>query len=509
MANEKNMNDFTPEDTQGIGEIIETSGVIDLASISNDTNDEAEYKPVNFKSSDAKKAEESINRYNEILKEKLSYIENNDNKAYADKRDQIISDITDYKKNLITKRGFTPEEADEAAMNRLNKVAEEANTEYMKNNPAVAEIRIAKTDEGKLVIPEEDKERVHKTKVIRLLEVEDQSLKHINITKKKRTSPFNAIRLNTCIMSKYTVPCLNTGDMCTFSGTTTYNLVSLYYDEKETMAQRLHKQVALIYDRFVSSTTRSKYDSNGQLIMTQEEFANWFNAADISVALFAIYVASSTEMITTNLPCSNPACVDKDADGKEESHRYDLTYNCKELIKYDDIYKPEYALFKEVYDGINACANDVEGMKKVQEKLKAHRYQSSFTKNYYDVQSPSCARALEFYDSVDLENANDAMQGYINIAMYIDQAYIYLGEEDGEEVWSEPVESAKDLITIVSAASDFEFELYRNKLIINKSFIYSFDLTGKCDRCGTPMNIPVDVAALIFLKAQGTGVVIE
>ena len=468
-------------------------GVIDLSSI-DDVEDE--YVPTNVASPDA-------TRLDSLISEKLSYIASKDTGHFAEERKRILNEVTEYKKDLIINRGFTPEEAEKAAMHRAENIATETATTYATEHPEIAVIKVNKTDSDKLDIAEEDKAKVRKSSVIRLVEVEDKELAHLTIKKATDYSPINIAQLNTCVLAKQSVPCINTGDVLTFTGTSSYNLVSLFFEEDDTNYQRLSKQIAICYEKFVSSTTKTKFTSTGEVAMTQEDFANWLTYPDLAAALYAIYVASSTEMLTSPFECPNCKDPDKDHPGKMIKHPYNFTYNCKELIDYSEISDD----YKRILDGIRQREGDRDAMLAFsEENNKGHRYKSPITKNIYDIQVPSCARALAFTAFID--DSSRLSETYANIGMYIHTAYIYSGEENGTPVYTE-VTDYKTIYDIVANAIEPEFQFYYKKLIDNKAYIYSFKLTHKCDKCGHETSGPIDVASLIFHKAQGMEAEIE
>jgi len=516
MNNEFN-NGITNEDMEGIDDIvdasninnevteksntnesihIEDSGIIDINSSNFD--DIGTYKPV---SGDADKK-----RLQNIISQNLSYIATKDDNVFAKKRKAIEDEIEAYKKNLIINKGFTDEEATAAAEKRAEKRAIEEVNEYKTNNPEIAIIKVDKTDSDKIVIAPEDQAKVHKASAIRLVEVEDAELKHIKIKKHPSSMPISIAKLNTCNLTRFMIPCINTVDMCTFDGTSTLNLVNLYWSDNDTYKTRLIKQMDLIYDKFVSSTTKKKYSESGSLILTKDNFLNWFAYADLTAALYAIYVASSTEIVTSKFDCQNELCVDV-KDGKTERHKFDFAYNVKDLLKFDTEKMQDN--FKEIYNGIIKNNNDVDKMLKFRdEKNVGHRYQSSITKNIYDIETPSCARALAFADFITDNAENQLSEVYYSIAIHIAKIYLYCGEEEGEAVYTEVTEP-KDIYDIVSDAIEPEFNLYTQKLVANKSYTYETTLTYTCDKCGNEITTPIDIPSLVFLKAQRMGSGIE
>lgn len=507
-------NGITSEDLEGIDDIVESSdiktdvtektsnggiqiedsGIIDINS--SDFDDIGTYKPV---SGDADKK-----RLQNIISQNLSYIATKDDNVFAKKRKEIENEIEAYKKNLIINKGFTDEEATAAAEKRAAKRSIEEVNEYKTNNPEVAIIKVNKTDADKVEIAPEDREKVHKATAIRLVEVEDVDLKHIKIRKYDTKVPISVAKLNTCNLTRHMVPCINTVDMCTFDGTSTFNLVNLYFSENDTRKTRLSKQMDLAYDKFVSSTTKEKYTTSGTLALTKEEFLNWFAFPDLTAAMYAIYVASSTEIVTSKFECQVETCLDA-KDGKTERHSFDYAYNVKDIMKFDNMSDH----FKSVYEGILAHNNDFEAMTKFREEVNVgHRYKSSVTNNIYDIETPSCARALAFADLI--ENNIDAQMSeiYFGIAIHIAKIYLYCGKEDGEDAYV-VVTDPKDIYNIVAEAIEPEFNLYTQKLVVDKSYTYETTISYTCDKCGNEVTQPVDMSTLVFLKAQRMGSGIE
>ena len=484
------------EDTKKDDAEVSDSGIIDLSSM--DFEDAGTYKP-SLESADKAKIKE-------IVSQNLSYIASKDDSVFARKQKEIIKEIEEYKKNLIINKGFTDEEASAAAEKRAEKLSVEATNDYKTENPEIAIIKVNKTEADKLEIDPEDKPKVHKASAIRLIEVEDADLKHIKIKKHPSNVPVRISKLNTCALTRHTIPCVNTVDMCTFAGTSTMHMVNLYFSDDDSYKTRLAKQMDLAYEKFVSSTTKEKYTESGTIALTKQDFLNWFAFADLTAAMFAIYVASSTEMNTSHFECQNENCTDI-VDGKPERHGFDYTYNCKEIMSFNNVSEK----FKPVYDAILANNGNFDGMAKAQDKYNVgHRYKSSITHNIYDIETPSCARALAFADCIPNteDDDNQLSEVYFGIAIHIAKIYLYLGEEDGEPIYTEVTEP-QDIYEIVSDAIEPEFNLYTRKLIPDKSYTYNTSITYKCDKCGNEVTNNVDMASLVFLKAQRMGSEIE
>ena len=497
-------------DLEGIDDIIDNtqaSGVIDVNNSDIDSDDD--YVPVSTKPAEDKEDTD----LGSIIDIEMAYMAKRDPKLFESTKETILDEMDAYTKNLIKNQGFTPDEAMIAASKRFTKRAKEETDNFRFDNPETVEIKVKKNEAEKLVIDPEDESKVHKSSAIRVIEVEDRELRHIKTKRRDKRSAVTIMHMNTCNLNRYSVPCINTVDMCSFAGTSSYNLVHNVFSEDDTTYDRYAKQIAFVYDRFISSATQNKYGALGNTIMTLEDFSNWFLFPDLQAALYAIYVASSTEMLTSKIKCLESDC--KDVNEKETDpakritpHTYDYTYNCKELMDFSEIADN----FKEIKAGIEKFANKSDDMTALQNKYRiGHRYKSPITQNIYDIQVPSCARALEFQKFVKEDEEDHMSENWANTAMYIHAAYIYSGENDenGEPIYYEPITDAEELYNLVESVVEPEFQLFYRKLIPNRSYIYSFKLKTKCDKCGRSNDATVDVPTLVFLKAQGTEAVIE
>jgi hypothetical protein len=241
--------------------------------------------------------------------------------------------------------------------------------------------------------------------------------------------------------------------------------------------------------------------------MTKEDFLNWFAFADLTAAMYAIYVASSTEMITSRFDCQNETCTDIDEKTKEtKRHSFDYTYNCKHILSFDKIADN----FKKIYDGINEFNNNFDKMSAFRDEINVgHRYKSSITNNIYDIETPSCARALAYADFIKENDDNQLSDVYFGIAVHIAKIYLYCGDDEEGDPTYAVVTDPETIYNIVSDAIEPEFDLYTKKLVANKSYSYDTSITYKCDKCGNEVTNPVDMPSLVFLKAQRMGSEIE
>lgn len=404
---------------------------------------------------------------------------------YAKEKDTLINDLIDHRRKLVIESGLTEEEATTAVKRRAIKKADELNAKYSTAaaEPGVAVVKIDKTQADKVEFTDEEKTKMSKAKAIRLVEVEDSSLLTIPIKSNDSDDVlFTAIHRASCNVSKYNMPMINTFDNCDFTGATTIQLVQAVYDENDSDYHRYQEQLELIYTKFQGSTTMDKYDIEGNTIMTKEDFAKWFRFFDMPVAMYAIYVASSTETITSQFKCE--AC-DKD---------YDFEYNTKKLISYDGI--PDK--FKGDLDSVLSLSADREGLTELKENSRrGKRFKSQFTNNIYDISSPSVARALNVLRFV---NPRDSYARYLSMyAMMFDSIYVY--DSTDKQYIEIKSDNPRAILSFLYDIIDTELKLI-TKVINDFYFIPTFKLTRKCPHCGNVEDVTFGIDELVFLKAQ-------
>jgi hypothetical protein len=432
--------------------------------------------------------------YNQLISEQMADMANKNPGEYDTKAKELLEKIMAYRKKLIIENGFTTEEADAAARNRTKKQATEMNTQFIKDNPDLAVVKIDKTNVDKVEFTEEEKKKLSKVKSIRLVEVEDKDLLAIPIKKAESEDViFNAIHRLTCNISKYELPMINTFDNCEFSGATTVQLLQAVYDENDSEYRRISAELELIYDKFQGSTTIDKYDAEGNIIFTKEDFAKWFNFFDINTALYAIYVASSTEIITSQFSC------DKNNGGCDKDFEY--SYNCKALLNYDDI-TDEY---KGYYDSILKSLGDRDRMRAIKDEARtAKRFKSQFTGNIYQISAPSIARALNIYRYINPKDTYARYLAYYGLLL----EHIYIQDpKDGSYIdidYNNPRQIMKFLFDI----TDTEIRLI-DKVIQNFYYRPKFVIKTKCPHCGKEHVGEFNIDDLVFLKVQGTEAEIE
>ena len=427
-------------------------------------------------------------RWQKMIREQMADMANRNPDEFNSQSDRMIKELLEYRKSMMIDNGFTAEEADRAANKRLARNATEANTQFLKENPNLAVVTIDKSNADKLEFSDEEKQKLIKTKAIKLVEVEDAALSSIKI----KTAPsddvfYKAIHRVTCNVSKYDMPMINTYDNCEFTGATTMQLVQAVYDENDSDYRKTQAQLELVYTKFEGSTTLDKYGPDGQVILTKDDFAKWFRYYDLSAALYSIYVASSTEMITSQFVCT------KDDGGCGEN--YNFSYNCKSLINYDIITDA----FKEDLDNILANHADREALTELKSKNRTgKRFKSFYTNNIYDISNPSVARALNVLRYV---NPKDQYAKFLsNFAMMIENIYVY--DPDDGQYYQIKSNDAVNIMRFMYDINDTEFKLL-TKEIEEFAYVPRFLIKTKCDKCGKERTSEFRVDELVFLRSEG------
>ena len=408
---------------------------------------------------------------------------------FAKNAKSMKRNLSAYRKNLIINNGFTPEEADEAAKNKMKKDGAEVNNEYLEDNPNLAVVEIDKKNQNKVTFSTEEKEKLTRAKAIKLVVVENKDLESIKINKidKKQKSTF--LKTIEGGLSKYSVPLPILGDYVTFKGAQIVQLIATTKYEDDHIEDLVNKKAALIYDRMVGGTIYNKYGDSNKVEMTYNDFANSFKFHDINLAMYAILVASSMEETESTLSC--PAC----------NNPFQWKYNIKSLLKLDSMNDH----FKELTDTILGHKNDCKLLESLhEENYKVNRYKSPITKNIYDVSYPSIARVSNMFAAI---NSKDETQAYLSaIGIFLQSMYVYNVEtDDYVEIDADEITTMMEVLqTLPQADIDILFNEIKDKL-----YEPEFVMESKCPNCGEKLVNKLSIDELIFLNAQDTAMEIR
>lgn len=401
----------------------------------------------------------------------------------AEMTSAMLAEKSKYVKQLIMS-GFTPDEAEEAAMNRFKKELTEKDEDYAQKNPEMAIIRMDKTDtaEEDLKLTPEEHEKLVPTKAIKLVLVEDADLQHIEIDNVASEHKVDYIRNLEGSLSKYSVPIPIYGDYMNFRGAQLIQIANLESRDDDRLEDDLNRKASLIYNKLMNGTLIKKFDENGKSIMSYQEFTNKFSYMDIDMAIFGILCASNPEEGSTTLTCNK--C----------NHKFEHKYNFKRLMTMDGLSDD----IKQRYEDILENRTNSNALKKLHDASnKAHRYKSPFTNNIYDIAVPSVARMIDVFKRINQEDSvmvhNSIFASFIN-AMYIYNAANgkYLKIDDGE------VDLMLDTISDIPQDDITMLQ----KQIAKMSYAPRFAISGNCPSCNTHYDISVNVDTLLFFKER-------
>lgn len=405
-----------------------------------------------------------------------------DDSEFAVVSKDVIQKLDSYKKTLMIKNGFTPEEAAEATRNRMNTIGEEINSEYLKKNPKLGIVEVDKKNVDKLEFTDEEKAKLHRSKAIRLIAVEDQELSTIKIAKVTKNEKANFFRSVEGCLSKYSAPMPLVGDYMTFRGAQVIQLMSATKHDDDTLDAIISKKASLIYDRLYDGVNFRKYDDNGAVIMTYVDFVNKFKFNDLDMAMYAVLVASSMEESEIQLTCNQ--C----------NESFPHKYNLKTLLRTDGISDE----FKEVFNDILVNKSNPVKLNEIYEKYNTvKRFKSPYTGIIYDIAYPSVARAIRMYTTID--QTDETMVYLSAFGVFINSLAI----KDPESNMYMQIESdditlmLETLLTIPQRDIDIIYNEIR-------AMVYSptFVLASRCPKCGNPMENALSIDNMIFQRAQ-------
>lgn len=416
---------------------------------------------------------------------------------YADlaPADQVKYD--QYKRDLIL-NGLTPMEAQQAMINKIKKdynlqtddtlkelvkEAEEISGEVYKPEE-VGVIEIDKKQKvADLGLTEEEHEKLQKVKAIKLIVVEDEDLKTIQLDKYDTKYKSDYVKSVEGSLAKYSLPLPIYGDFITLRGAQILQLISACTYEDEKMEESISKKASLIYEKIISGSVLRKFDNDGKIKLSYNDFINTFPYQDLDLALYGILVASNMEYANTELTCD------------ECKQPFDYRYNIKQLLDLNDI--PDH--FKEKFDYILGHKSNPEALQTVHDQMaKVRRYKSPFTNNIYDLSYPTIGRAINIFRRID---QTDSVLMYISaLALYINKIYVYNPQTD-KYIDIDETEVNLLLDSLMSIPDD-DYRLLSNQLSQELVYAPKWTLKATCPHCGHEIVVNFDINNLVFWKAQ-------
>ena len=416
---------------------------------------------------------------------------------YADLSPQDQVKYDQYKRDLIL-NGLTPAEAQQAMINKIKKdfnlqtddtlkdLVQEAE-EMTGNTLKPEEIGVIEIDKKQkvedLALTDEEHQKLQAVKAIKLIVVEDEELKTIKIDKYDAKHKADYVKSVEGSLAKYSIPLPLYGDFITLRGAQILQLISACTYEDEQMEESISKKASLIYEKIISGSVLRKFDDEGKIKLSYNDFINTFPYQDLDLALYGILVASNMEYATTELTC--------DACKQPFEHRY----NIKQLLDLNDITDS----FKEKFDYILGHKSNSEALQVVHDNMaKVRRYKSPFTNNIYDLSYPTIGRAINIFRRID---QSDSVMMYTSaLALYINKLYVYNPQADAHIDISET--EIDLLLDSLMAIPDDDYRLLTNQISQELVYAPKWTLKAKCPHCGHEIVVNFNINDLVFWKAQ-------
>lgn len=454
--------------------------------------------------------ESAADEFNNIIEQEMKGIKEVNPAHYDSVSSKILDEIKSYRRSLIVNEGLTPEEADKAAKNRATASAKQEVADYYKDHPEIAVIEVDSATGDKIEFTPEQEKKLDIVKRIKLVKIEDESLNMLNIKDvKSRKEKFNIIHRASCSLAHFELPFYNACDYMTFNGANILQLSNAVAGETdedgnplEPITSILQRKGQFLYDHFNNSTLHEKYDIDGNVIFSYEDFMNWFKYDDMDTGIYAIYVASSTEMITSAFNCFSSTCT-AGLPSPERGRAFEATYNSKSIISYENAGEHE----KEVIDEILGAKDNIDAMKAVNDKYSTKfRARSTFTQNVYEFAAPSINDALVTFQATGIEPFRDRDtindEHYINIyAMWTRAIYVYSGNNEKGEPEYVAITDIEDIVDYYRSIVETERAIV-NYALDENTYYPMFRIKTKCPNCGNESQIPLDVSQLVFLRRR-------
>ena len=425
-----------------------------------------------------------------------------DEKIREQKAIELYDEIDKYRKELITKYGMSYEEADEAAKNRALKLGKKANNDWLDEHPHTGVVMIKKEDEKNVQLTPEEHEKLEKVKAIHLVLVEDAEIKSTKIVQPPRNK--DKLRyIRSLSSSYYSIPLPMWGDFVTFSSSAARNIIdAMNSTSEESLIDALERKASFVYEHFVGSNNILRYDptdpmqekmnAGKEIIHNYNEFCGSFPYADLDLAIYAIYVASSPKSYKIELNCGY-------------CHKsFDFNIEPKSMLNLDMTFgtkgenDAEEPVLRKAYSDILAHNSDNEFLHAMHiENSKTLVMKSPKTQNIYYIQNPSLSRAREVFTYINLnDNAANAV-----IAAYLRELKIYDPNQDGYIEIS--VDETEMMIDYIRTMNEIDFNMLVQE-IQNRIYSISLRTSAYCSHCDNTNTFEPDLNQLVFQLARET-----
>lgn len=400
----------------------------------------------------------------------------------GDLYDIIRKETFDYRKKLMLQ--MPEDEATAAAQMKMKKIGDEYNIRYLRDHPQNLTIMVNKQDAEQLEFTQEEREKMAKTKLIKLEIVESKNLNRMKVKKiDKKTRKMDVIQHIPTHLSHYSVPLPLADDYCKFKGSQMFQLVQAVNYDDSTLYESTNMKASLIYDQLISGINVYHTDPKTGKILPYKDFLSKFAFHDLDMALYGILVASSMEEVDAEEVCED--C----------GRRFQYKYNVKTLLTTKGLSDK----IKERMDEILEHKADPEGLKAMHEKnSETHIVESPITHNRYYLNPPSIARALEIFRRI--ANADGVIVYLTTIALFFDKVYMYDSIEDDYLLIEE--EEVAEVFDFLQKLPQEELDLLSKYTAQEFFYKPQFEIRATCPHCGSELVKEIKIENMIFRRAR-------
>lgn len=398
--------------------------------------------------------------------------------------ESIRTRVINFRKDQIYVRGLDADIASEKAIKFMKEIAEEENIRYLKDHPNLCVVSVNKENEKDLNFSPEEKEKMAKAKVIKFEVVEKAELPVKKVRKVDKKNKLSIIQGMDRYMSQYSVPLPTLNDFVTFKGAQLVEINNLRVDRDTSLLEITEKKANLIYRQLIGGSNIQKFDPDGKGKLSYPDFLEKFPINDMDLAVYGIMVASSMETMETEIQCDD--C------GK----MYTVKYNLKTLLTQKGLTKEYKDRFEEI---LKNKSNTAHLQKMYENNNKTSIVTSPITKNIYEFNTPSIARAIRLYQHLDLEDEIDVY--FYLIYQFIDKIWVYDNINDDYVEIDET--EYQELFACVRTLPQTEINLIGN-FVAPMTYEPDFRLKSKCEHCGFKMSTKLHMNDLVFLATHGS-----
>lgn len=404
----------------------------------------------------------------------------------------LHADTDKYRKQLIIDNGFTPEEAADAAWNRLNRVAKTETAKYLEENPNLGIITIDKSQEAQLEFTEEEKAKISKSTALKIVVVEEKELATLQMAPIKSNEKASFLRQILGSLSKYGLPMPNYGDFVTFAGAKTIQLTAAYLTEDMSPAERINLRANLVYDCLLGGTKLRKRDENDDVVMTYENFINNFPFYDLDMAIYTILCASTEEKMPLPIQCNDCGTIT------------DITVDLKTILDVGED-TPEY--FKDRIDKIFKARDIPSEMESLEAWDASYRVKSLNGQYIYTLQQPSIAKMISV--SRLTVNMGTVPRFYTDLISWVKEVRIWDEGSQGYVLLTDSRDEIDLLFQFISGISEKELTAL-GSFIGDRVYFPTFRTPMTCSNphCGKDHEASIDVDTLVFQRVLATQEVI-